>query len=113
MARPTKYDPGILESVTNYCVLGCTDEELAEFLSISVATLNTWKQKPEFLEAIKKGKAFADMRVANSLYQKALDGDTTAMIFWLKNRRKEHWRDKQSHELSGSVGVNTIRLVGV
>ncbi|WP_367569054.1 helix-turn-helix domain-containing protein [Lacrimispora sp.] len=29
--------------------------------------------------------------------------DTTAQIFWLKNRRPDVWRDKQNVELSGEV----------
>lgn len=29
--------------------------------------------------------------------------DTTAQIFWLKNRKPEVWRDKQNVELSGEV----------
>lgn len=32
--------------------------------------------------------------------------DTTAQIFWLKNRRPDKWRDKQDVELSGDVKTN-------
>ena len=32
--------------------------------------------------------------------------DTTAQIFWLKNRRPDMWRDKQNVELSGEVKAN-------
>lgn len=34
---------------------------------------------------------------------KEIPPDTTAQIFWLKNRRPDLWRDKQSVELSGEV----------
>ena len=43
--------------------------------------------------------------------------DTTAQIFWLKNRRPDLWRDKQSMELSGEVknnpfaGLTTEQLI--
>lgn len=30
--------------------------------------------------------------------------DTAAAIFWLKNRRKDDWRDKQDHEHTGKDG---------
>lgn len=30
--------------------------------------------------------------------------DTTAAIFWLKNRQKDKWRDKVDHELTGKDG---------
>ncbi|KEI10533.1 transposase [Clostridium sp. K25] len=32
--------------------------------------------------------------------------DTTAQIFWLKNRKPEEWRDKQNIEHSGNMNVN-------
>lgn len=83
---------------------------------------------PEFCDAIKSAKEIADERVERSLYQKATGydfteeqaikikleqhvekvevvevrkhspADTTAAIFWLKNRRKDEWRDKQEIE---------------
>jgi hypothetical protein len=37
-----------------------------------------------------------------SLYRNALAGNTTAQIFWLKNRRPDRWRDVQ--QLQGDVG---------
>lgn len=88
---------------------------------------------PEFCDSIKAGKSKADDRVERSLYNRAVGytydsekivtlsagplgssiervpivehvpPDTTAMIFWLKNRRKGEWRDKQEVELSGKV----------
>lgn len=37
---------------------------------------------------------------------KEVAGDTTAQIFWLKNRMPEAWRDKQNIEMSGEVNTN-------
>lgn len=38
--------------------------------------------------------------------------DTTAAIFWLKNRRPDLWRDKQHTELSGETVSNlTVTFV--
>lgn len=39
-----------------------------------------------------------------------IPGDTTAQIFWLKNRKPETWRDKQSVELSGSLETEKTKL---
>lgn len=36
--------------------------------------------------------------------------DTTAQIFWLKNRRPDQWRDKQNLEVSGSLVTETSKL---
>ena len=120
MARPSKYEPAFAETAQKLCKLGATDVEIADFLDVAVSTLYLWKHAhPEFSEALKVGKATADDRVEQSLYRRALgyshdavkmhvvDGtvsltpytehyppDTTAAIFWLKNRRPEEWRDK-------------------
>lgn len=88
----------------------------------------------DFCHSIRSGKEKADERVERSLYQKAVGydfteqqavkikvdqhkeevevvnverhapADTTAAIFWLKNRRKNDWRDKHDHEVSGVDG---------
>lgn len=95
--------------------------EIADSLEISERTFYNWRSRyPEFLQALKSGKDEADERVVASLYKRATgfehesvkifcnkDGevtqvpyreyvvpDVTAQIFWLKNRRKEEWRDK-------------------
>lgn len=93
---------------------------------------------PEFCQALKSGKEHADERVERSLYQKATGfyfveqqaiklkvgphlekveiveveryapADTTAGIFWLKNRRAEAWRDKHEVEHKVNVGVTGL-----
>ena len=32
--------------------------------------------------------------------------DTTAQIFWLKNRKPDEWRDKKETEVSGNMTVS-------
>jgi DNA-binding XRE family transcriptional regulator len=105
MARPTDYREEYNEKAFGLSLLGYTDAQLAKYFNVSEQTLNTWKKKhPEFLESLKAGKDDADKVIANSLYEKAKAGDTTAMIFWLKNRQRFTWRDKQQHEVTGSEG---------
>lgn len=80
---------------------GLTDEQLAEKIGITSTTLYDWKNRfPEISEALKKGKEVVDYEVENALLKKALDGDTTAQIFWLKNRRPDKWRDKPAERIS-------------
>jgi hypothetical protein len=80
---------------------GAIEEEIADELHINHATLDNWKKKyPEFLGALKAGKEASDDRVENSLYRLAIGWNgqppnTTAAIFWLKNRRPDRWRDVQ------------------
>lgn len=75
---------------------GLTDEQIAKNCGCNAGTLYEWKKKyPEISEALKKGKEVVDYEVENALLQSARDGNTTAQIFWLKNRRPDKWRDKQ------------------
>lgn len=136
VGRPTKYKPEYKEQAYKLCLLGATDADIANFFDISEATLNNWKiEHPDFLESIKNGKVHADATVAESLYKRAngyehedvdikmYEGqiiktklikhyppDTTAGIFWLKNRRPKEWRDKQEVEHSGSMEVTAIKV---
>jgi transposase len=83
---------------------GLTDEQIAHNMGISRSTLKEWKKDyPAISAALKKTKEVVDREVENALYKKACEGDTTAMIFWLKNRRPNDWRDKRETQLSGNV----------
>lgn len=138
--RPTRYKQEYAEQALKLCRLGAKDSELADFFQVSEQTINSWKKAhPEFLESLKGGKGLADAEVADRLFKRATgyehqavkisatpDGrehvteyieryppDTTAAIFWLKNRRPDLWRDKVEQAHSGEVKhtVNKIELV--
>lgn len=128
--RPTVYLKKFCQIAYKMCQMGATDADLAEALGIGLTTLDAWKKKhQEFSEALKKGKAISDAEVANSLYQRAVGyshadvdikviknkivttkltkhypPDTTAAIFWLKNRQKQQWRDKQEYGITDKDG---------
>lgn len=152
---------------------GLTDEQIAQNIGVSIATLYNWKNKYlEILEALKRGKEIVDLQVENALLKRALGyefreqkyaqvemsqeehyalkqvvvnrfkidnpeatleeirlvelqvskyksvlveektkevaPDTTAQIFWLKNRKPDKWRDRQQVEHSGEI-TNTIQ----
>lgn len=78
---------------------GLTDEQIAKNIGITVSTFYEWKKKySEISESLKNGKEVVDYEVENALLSSALEGNTTAQIFWLKNRRPDKWRDKQKEE---------------
>lgn len=118
--RPSSYDPKYVGQAFRLALLGLTNQQIAKAFGCSTATLHKWgKDHPEFLSALNNGKDVADAQVAVSLYQRATgfehpeehihvrrDGtvirvpttkkyppDTTAAIFWLKNRQRKLWRD--------------------
>lgn len=76
---------------------GLTDEQIAENLGISKDTFYQYKKKyPDFSDSIKKGKEVVDFEVENALLQNALNGNITAQIFWLSNRKPKQWKNKRS-----------------
>jgi transcriptional regulator with XRE-family HTH domain len=139
MARPSKYRSEFAEQARKLCRLGATDKEISEFFGIGEATLNRWKNDhPEFRESLKSGKALADAEVADKLFKRATgyshdavkifndEGvplivpytenyppDTTAAIFWLKNRRPDLWRDKVQQEVTGPDGGALLQNIKV
>ena len=88
---------------------GLTNEQIASNMDIVVSTLWEWRKKsPKISNALKIGKDEADIQVENALYKAALEGNTTAMIFWLKNRRSKHWRDKIQQEITTESAVKLV-----
>lgn len=70
---------------------GLTDEQIAHNIGVTPRTLENWKKKyVQIFRALKVGKEQANFAVEGKLFQRAMSGNTTAMIFWLKN----NWRDK-------------------
>lgn len=85
---------------------GLSDEQIAHNIGIATSTLYDWKKKHlEISEALKKGKEVVDIEVENALLKSALEGNITAQIFWLKNRKPNRWREKQSIEHTGEVST--------
>jgi hypothetical protein len=113
VGRPTLFEPAMLKRVKRYCLLGATDLEIAEAIGIGISTFYTWQRTyPEFRKALQSGKVEADTKIAARMYRDGLMGNTTAQIFWLKNRRRGEWRDVNHRELSGPNGGPIPILAG-
>lgn len=88
---------------------GLTDEQIAKKMGVRTSTLYDWKNKySEISESLKKGKEVVDYQVENALLSSALDGNTTAQIFWLKNRRPDKWRDKVDSKAADEKKENNL-----
>lgn len=117
---------------------GLTDDGIADKIGISRSTLSDWKNKfPDISDALKKGKEVVDIQVENALLKRALgydyqeekiersgkDGikvtqtlkhippDTTAQIFWLKNRQKAKWKDKPVEDTQTAALETAMRAL--
>ena len=81
-----------LAKVEKLAARGLTNEQIAACLGICESTLYDKKKVfLEFSEAIKKGKASGVQQVSNALFEAALSGNVTAMIFFLKT--KAGWKE--------------------
>ena len=104
--KPTEITAALCRKVEKLAAGGRTEKEIAESIGIGYSTLQKKKTEfKEFIGAIKKGQAKAISAVENSLFLEATDGNTTAMIFFLKNRNPEFWKDRHEVEHSGEVGL--------
>ena len=113
---------------------GLTDEQIAKNIGIATSTFYEWKKKElEFSEALKKGKEVIDFEVENALLKRALGyeyeeetyengiltkkvkkhvaPDTTAQIFWLKNRKPNNWKDRVETDEDKEAVVNASQVI--
>lgn len=114
---------------------GLTDEQIANNMGINARTLYRWKNEhSQICQTLKKGKEVADYQVENALYKRALGytitvneqkvdkdgyvhdlvkdihvpGDVGAMIFWLRNRKSDKWKNnpqEQSNDRNKKVVI--------
>ena len=113
---------------------GLTDEQIAKNIGIATSTFYEWKKKElEFSEALKKGKEVIDFEVENALLKRALGyeyeeetyengiltkkvkkhvaPDTTAQIFWLKNRKPNNWKDRVETDEDKEAVANASQVI--
>lgn len=110
---------------------GLTDAQIATNMGINVATLYRWENEfCDIRNALKDGKEVVDRQVENALLKSALgytfdevteerrddelvvtkvvhkevQPNTTAQIFWLKNRKRAEWRDRVENAITGADG---------
>ncbi|SEP26615.1 hypothetical protein SAMN02990966_04700 [Rhodospirillales bacterium URHD0017] len=127
--RPSDFTLDMCEQAHNYCLLGATNDELAQFFDVSPRTIDRWiAERADFGDAVRSGRVAADARVARGLYGRAVGYDRTvermaivagelkpvtstihypanvqACIFWLRNRRRQTWRDTPNDPRSNTI----------
>ena len=130
-------EPDGLLLLTAWARDGLNDEQIAQKCGVNVRTLYDWKKvHSPISQALKKGKEVVDIEVENALLRRALgydyeetvveeaDGfvkrrtvrkhmppDTTAQIYWLKNRKPDVWRDRAQAENKDAL-ERLDRLIG-
>lgn len=127
MAKYTEWlTPEGLILVEGWARDGLIDEQIAKNMNVAYSTFRDWKKKfPALSAALKNGKEVSDRQVENALFKTAIGyvyeeetvtnagnvvvvkkyskPNTTAQIFWLKNRKRGQWTDKSEVDVTGTV----------
>ncbi len=139
MARPTKYKAEYAKQAKKMCDLGATDMQLADFFEVDLSTINRWKlAHTTFCESIRLGKEQPNNNIERSLYNRALGysheqddirvigqeivitktvkhypPDSTAAIFFLKNRKPKEYKDKHEIAIDDTDLIKTFAELSV
>ncbi|MDE7330299.1 MAG: transposase [Clostridia bacterium] len=110
----SKYETHVaprLEEVKDWCRNGATDKEIWEKLGISKDSFYEYKKHfSDFSDSLKESKEICDAEVESALHKAALGGNITAIIFWLKNRRPDKWREKPVESKSGENNADSVTV---
>lgn len=137
--RPSKYETHVkpyLKQIEQWVRNGLTEEEIAMKCNVAYSTFREYKKQYSALaDALKSNRELADLEVEAALFKRAIGyeynevtkelvngelvvtkvvtkqvpPDTTAQIFWLKNRKPDVWRDR--HEVGHSGNVEITRAM--
>ena len=122
MAKYTEWltREGLLQ-IEGWAKDGLIDEQIAKNMGVAYSTFKDWKKRfPDLSAVLKRSKEVVDREVENALFESAKGfvyeeetvtntgevvtvkkyskPNVTAQIFWLKNRKRDKWRDKQEIE---------------
>jgi len=115
-------DNRVIKIITDMLILGAEHKEVCKALGISASTYYKWrKENKKLSNAIEEIEHLQTDNVEKSLYKRAtgfwvtetttnksgestkeryIVPDTAALIFWLTNRRKDKWQNKQVHDVN-------------
>ncbi len=131
MGRKSKYESCVkpkLETITGWARDGLTEEQICKNLNVGVTAFNDYKKKyEELIEALKRGRDDAVYEVENALFKSACGfyyteeeitksgqivqltkyakPNTSAQIFFLKNKRPDEWKDKREYQAEVTTSV--------
>ena len=93
-----------LQLLEEWSTQGLYIKDIAAKMGISVSTVYDWMNKnPKIAAAIKKGRDKSIDMVENALFKSAINGNVTAMIFYLKNRAPERYKDRVDNNINTDI----------
>lgn len=99
--KPTDADR---EMVTTLCKVGIPQDQIAQVIG---GGINFKTLAKHFATELREAKTIANGKVGGRLFDKAMEGDTSAMIWWTKTQMG--WRETTVNENTGTVVVNISR----
>ena len=102
------------DKVERLAAQGLTLAQIAASFGFSEAVIYKRKRNDEQLvQSLQRGKAKGIAEISNALFQTALEGNTTAQTFYLKNRDPENWSDRQQLDALVAVELPTTLVINV
>ena len=92
--EPTK---ATRDTVRLHAIVGTRHEMIAQVLQVDVKTLYKYYRRE-----LDTARDLANAQVGGALFNKALAGDTTAQIFWMKTRAR--WKEELAIDHTSSDG---------
>lgn len=87
--------PEVINDIENWAARGLSVGQIIQNLPYQKdAYYRAKRLHPEIDDALKRGQAKGMARVQNALWEKAIEGNMTAIIFFLKNRDPDRWNDR-------------------
>lgn len=101
--EPTDHERKQVEAMSGY---GLPIDQIAILVRNGIDSDTLRKH---FATELVAGKAKANSGVGRTLFQKAMGGDTAAMIWWSKTQMK--WKETQTHEHTGADGAPIVARI--
>lgn len=134
VGKPTLYHEYVPAQVEMLAKEGLNNKQIAKSLGIGEKTFYEWLEKyPQLSHSLKKYRGLADIEVENALYRNAVgynykeqavtnrgevvtvqkyhSPNTTAQIFYLKNRMPDRYKDKVEHELTLAEDIGQMAFM--
>jgi hypothetical protein len=123
VGRPSKFPQIDLVKLEEIARNGYTVAQMADHFKISKRAFNGYRKYPEFREALRRSRAFADQEVEQALFRRAMGyshpcdvvvyGDQARVVtlmkhqppsigaarLWLSNRQPDKWSGRPADEL--------------
>ena len=108
MNRPTLYQEEYKTRIVELMATGLSLTAAAAELGVTRQTCWNWGQADkEFFDAISLGQGKRTLFLERRLLSATEGPVVTSSIFALKNSAPEEWREKQEHQISGSLELSS------